>query len=63
MDSMNLDLWAEDFKSNKNQFEESRGDFVKENLMKLFKKIYEEKCEDSWDPLFENFVHIMNCRK
>ena len=63
MKSNNLELWAEEFKSNKSRFEESQGDFTKENLMLLFKKIYEEKCGDSWDPLFENFLHIMNCRK
>ena len=58
METKDCKDWAHHFQFDKNSFSASRGDFTNENLMNFFKKIYEEKCEKSWEPLEENFCNI-----
>ena len=62
METGDIDDWAYHLQFDKNSLAACRGDFTTMNLMPLFKKIHEEKCKDSWEPLVEQYSKIWEIR-
>ena len=62
METGDIDDWAYHFQFDKNSLAACRGDFTTDNLMPLFKKIFEEKCQKSLEPLEEQFCKIWEIR-
>ena len=44
------------------QLEEGMTDFSEEALYTRFKKVFKEKCQNSWDPLYVEYFRIKRLR-
>lgn len=62
LDKSNKDLWANEFKSYKAEFESSLGDFSKPKLVQYLEKIYREQCSNSLAELHKTFFYLLECR-
>ena len=45
-----------------NQLEEGLTDYSEEALCTSFKKVFKEKCQNSWDPLYVEYFRIKRLR-
>ena len=51
----NLSEWAHNFQQNLSNFQEALSGFSKDNMISYLKKIYEQRCTDSMDPMYETY--------